>query len=83
MSSTDAGAGGANAAPRTDETAPDSAPARSWSQLSTYRKCGKAYQLEKILRAPRRGAVWFSAGSAVHGSIEDYLNKHLEAKLAS
>ena len=74
------GAGGANAAPHAETRAPDSAPARSWSQMSTYRKCGKAYQLEKILRAPRRGAVWFSSGTAVHASIEAYLRERLEAQ---
>ena len=66
-------------AERSSVTETAAAP-RSWSQLSSYRKCGKAYELEKITRAPRRGAVWFSFGTAVHASIETYLREHLEAK---
>lgn len=71
--------GGANAAPPTQDDAPDSAPARSWSQYSTWTKCPESWKLAKIDRRPRRPGVWFAAGSAFHSAVEDYLLARVEA----
>lgn len=50
---------------------------RSWSQFSSWRSCGKAYELARIRRVPRRPAVWLPAGTAVHAVIEQYLRETL------
>lgn len=46
---------------------------RSHSQLKSFLECGKRYQLEKVLRVPRRPGVYLPAGTAVHAAIERYL----------
>lgn len=45
---------------------------RSWSQLSSYTRCGEAFRLERVVRVPRAPAVWFAAGSAYHKVCEDF-----------
>lgn len=45
---------------------------RSFSQLKSYGSCGEAYRLERVVRAPRRPAAWFTHGTAFHAAIEAY-----------
>lgn len=47
---------------------------RSFSQFTSWLKCGKAYQLERVLEAPTMPAWYLVGGSAVHSAIETYLN---------
>jgi putative RecB family exonuclease len=44
---------------------------RSYSQLSTYAECGNQYKLKYVLKAPRKQAVWFPAGTAFHSTCDD------------
>lgn len=58
-----------------DQTAVDRAAeyrtrTRSWSQLSSYEQCPKAFYLERIVGAWQKPAAWFSTGTAVHRAIE-------------
>ncbi|WP_176611770.1 PD-(D/E)XK nuclease family protein [Actinomadura sp. WMMB 499] len=53
-------------------TKEDKGPRLSPSRLGTYADCAYAYYLEKVARAPRRQAVWFIQGTAVHEAIELY-----------
>lgn len=46
---------------------------RSFSQFTSWLKCGKAYQLERVLEAPAMPAWYLVGGSAVHSAIETYL----------
>ena len=43
---------------------------RSWSQLSSWEQCPKAFYLERILQVWQRPAAWFSTGNAVHKAVE-------------
>lgn len=54
----------------------------SYSQLSTYRKCGRSWYLSKIVRAQERPAWYTAIGSAVHVMVEGHLAGHqnLEAE---
>lgn len=45
---------------------------RSFSQLKSWSSCGEAYRLERVVKAPRRPAAWFTHGTAVHAAIEAY-----------
>lgn len=45
-------------------------PHRSHSQISTFARCGEAYRLEKVAKAPRAPAAWFTQGTAFHESVE-------------
>lgn len=47
----------------------------SYSQISTYLKCGEAYRLEKILHAPSAPAWALAGGSAVHSGTEEWDNE--------
>jgi hypothetical protein len=42
------------------------------SQLQSFAKCGEAYRLERVAKAPQRTAAWFVQGTAVHSAIEAY-----------
>lgn len=42
----------------------------SYSGRNTYQECGKQYELNYVMGAPRHGAVWFVGGSAVHRATE-------------
>lgn len=42
----------------------------SHSQLTSWQRCGKAYQLGRLQGAPKTPAVWSFAGKAVHACIE-------------
>jgi hypothetical protein len=44
----------------------------SYSSLSKWQRCNKSYQLEKIIEAPEKPAVYFAGGSAVHMATEDH-----------
>ena len=47
-------------------------PVRSVSQLQSLARCGEAYRLERVVRAPRRQAAWFVQGTAVHEAVVAY-----------
>lgn len=40
------------------------------SQISSWLRCGKAYQLERLLGAKQSPAVYLVTGNAVHAAIE-------------
>jgi hypothetical protein len=42
----------------------------SHSQVSSWLRCGKAYELERIVRVPRAPAVYLVTGNALHSAIE-------------
>lgn len=42
----------------------------SYSQLTAWTRCGKAYQLQRIQGAPEQPTVWLPAGKAVHAAFE-------------
>lgn len=42
----------------------------SFSQLDTYNRCGKRYQLERLLGAPKEPACWLLGGKAFHEFAE-------------
>lgn len=44
----------------------------SYSGRSTYEDCPKRYELSYLMNAPRKGAVWFVGGSAVHRMTEEW-----------
>lgn len=45
---------------------------RSHSQISTWLKCGEAYRLQKVLKAPEYPAAWLAGGTAFHSAIETW-----------
>lgn len=45
---------------------------RSFSALTSWLRCGKAYQLSRIQKVPRAPAWWFIGGNAVHRATERY-----------
>lgn len=55
----------------------------SYSQLGTYVRCSKQYQLSRIKQAPTTPAVWLPAGSAVHEAIELVNKRHYERENAN
>lgn len=44
----------------------------SYSALSDYLQCGKAYQLKRRMGLPERPAWWNVGGHAVHAATEAY-----------
>lgn len=42
----------------------------SYSGMSTYQECPKKYELSYMMGAPKKGAVWFVGGKAVHSATE-------------
>jgi len=46
---------------------------RSFSAFTSWLRCGKAYELERIVNAPSEPAWWFVGGSAFHSAAEQYL----------
>lgn len=56
---------------------------RSVSQYTTYVKCGEAYRLERIAKAPQRPAAWLVQGTAVHAAIEAYELSYRELSAAN
>jgi len=53
---------------------------RSFSSLTSWIRCGKAWQLERELQAPSEPAWWFVGGSAFHTAAEKYLLAEFEKK---
>ncbi|MDT0472809.1 PD-(D/E)XK nuclease family protein [Streptomyces sp. DSM 41014] len=45
---------------------------RSVSQYTGFVRCGEAYRLEKIVKAPQNQAGWFIQGTAYHEAIEKW-----------
>lgn len=45
---------------------------RSASQLEGYLKCGEAYRLERVAKAPQIPAAWLTQGIAFHEAIEKW-----------
>ncbi len=50
----------------------DKPPHVSYSSLSDWLKCGKLWQLKRMLNLPERPAVWNIGGHAVHKAIEQW-----------
>lgn len=50
----------------------------SYSQMSTYLRCGEQYRLERLLRAPQAPAWALVGGSAVHTATEEWDRALLE-----
>ena len=46
---------------------------RSFCQFTSWLRCGKAYELERVLRVEQTPALWFIGGSAFHAAVEDIL----------
>ena len=46
---------------------------RSFSALTSWMRCGKAYELERVVQAPSEPAWWFAGGSAFHSAAEKFL----------
>jgi hypothetical protein len=46
---------------------------RSFSAFTSWLRCGKAFQLEREMKAPSEPAWWFAGGSAFHSAAETYL----------
>ncbi len=44
----------------------------SYSAFTQWLKCGKAYQLARLLDVQEQPAWWFAGGSAVHAATEVY-----------
>jgi putative RecB family exonuclease len=49
---------------------------RSVSQYSSFVRCGEAYRLEKIAKAPQNQAAWFLQGTAYHEAVEKWEKSH-------
>jgi hypothetical protein len=45
---------------------------RSVSQYVTFVRCGEAYRLEKVAKAPQNQAAWFIQGVAFHEAVEKW-----------
>lgn len=52
----------------------------SHSQFSDWLKCGKAYELKRILGIPESPAWWNIGGKGVHSATERYDLMQLEEK---
>ena len=48
----------------------------SYSQLTAWTRCGKAFQLQRIQGAPELPTVWLPAGTAVHAAFETLNRQH-------
>lgn len=42
----------------------------SYSQLTSWTRCGKAFELQRLQEAPESPTVWLPAGKAVHATFE-------------
>lgn len=40
--------------------------------MNTYQQCGKQFELSYVMKAPKKGSVWFVGGLAVHGVTEEW-----------
>lgn len=48
---------------------------RSFSQFTSFVRCGKAYELERVVQVPQSPAWWFVGGSAFHEAVEMLLKE--------
>lgn len=55
-----------------DEKAPEKPPHVSYSALSDWLRCGKYFELKRLLRFPERIAWWSVGGHGVHAATEAY-----------
>ena len=53
----------------------------SFSQMTSYMRCSKAYQLSRLQHAPQTPAVWSFAGRALHETLNDIHNHHFTGDL--
>lgn len=51
---------------------------RSFSQFTSWVKCGKAYELERVIQAPTVPAWYFVAGTAFHAVAEKFLKEETD-----
>jgi hypothetical protein len=51
---------------------------RSFSSLTSWIRCGKAWELERKYEAPSEPAWWFVGGSAFHVAAEKFLKHQFE-----
>ena len=54
---------------------------RSYSSFTSWVKCGKAWQLERELKAPTQPAWYFVGGTAFHEAAENWLRSTVEVEL--
>lgn len=66
-------------APPSDVDSPKPPEHVSHSQYSSWLKCGKAYQLSRIIGLPEAPAWWSIGGTGVHSATEKY-DRHLLAQ---
>lgn len=52
----------------------------SFSQITSWLKCGESYRLEKVLKVPSKPAWYFAGGSAVHTATEWYDTDQAEGR---
>lgn len=52
----------------------------SYSGMNTMQDCPKRYELSYIAQAPRKGAVWFLGGKAVHRATEEWDLARIEGR---
>ena len=45
---------------------------RSYSQMTSWLRCGNAYYLERVAKVPQRPSWWFVGGKAVHSATETF-----------
>lgn len=55
---------------------------RSVSQLTSWVRCGEAYRLERVAKAPQTPAAWTLQGTAVHAAVEHWEKSGGKAPLA-
>lgn len=48
----------------------------SFSQLTSLARCGKAYELSRIAKAPTVPSMWLFAGNALHNAFEAIAHDH-------
>lgn len=51
----------------------------SYSSLSDWLRCGKLFQLKRLIGLPERPAVWNVGGKAVHAASEQFDRELYEA----
>jgi hypothetical protein len=51
---------------------------RSFSQFTSWLRCGKAYQLSRVLQAPEDPSWWLVGGKAFHAAAETFLKREFD-----
>lgn len=54
----------------------------SHSQITSWLRCGKAYQLSRLIGVPERPAVYLVTGNAMHSVIEEINREFFKANQA-